>query len=71
MTEFSLSRLPRIEFGSGVLAKLPAIARGYGTRALLVTGTGSLKASSFWPAVTTGLKAQGISWLHLAIPGEP
>ena len=71
MTEFSLSRLPRIEFGSGVLAKLPAIARGYGTRALLVTGTGSLKGSSFWPAVTTGLKAQGISWLHLAIPGEP
>jgi len=71
ITEFSLSRLPRIEFGSGVLAKLPGIARGYGDHALLVTGAGSLKASPFWPGVTAGLKAQGVSWLHLAIPGEP
>jgi len=70
-TDFSLSRLPRIEFGSGTLAKLPAIARGYGTLALLVTGAGSLKESPFWPSVTAGLKAQGMSWLHLAIPSEP
>jgi len=54
-----------------VLAKLPAIARSYGTHALLVTGAGSLKASPFWAGVTSGLKAQGMSWLHLAIPGEP
>lgn len=71
MTEFSLSRLPRIEFGAGVRARLPAIARGYGTHALLVTGAISLQSSPFWPAVTTGLNAQGISWRHLAIPGEP
>jgi alcohol dehydrogenase len=71
ITEFSLSRLPRIEFGPGVLAKLPAIARSYGTHALLVAGAGSLKASPFWAAVTSGLKMQGMSWLHLAIPGEP
>jgi alcohol dehydrogenase class IV len=71
MTDFSISRLPRIEFGSGALAKLPAIAHGFGTRALLVTGAGSLKLSPFWPSVTSGLKAQGIAWLHLAIPGEP
>ena len=71
ITDFSLSRLPRIEFGSGVLATLPCIARGYGTHVLLVTGAGSLKASPFWSAVTSGLKAQGMSWLHLAIPGEP
>ncbi|MBI3432251.1 MAG: iron-containing alcohol dehydrogenase [Hydrogenophilales bacterium] len=71
ITDFSLSRLPRIEFGAGALAKLPAIARSYGTHALLVTGAGSLKDSPFWPAVTDGLKTQGLSWLHLAIPGEP
>ena len=41
------------------------------THALLVTGAGSLKGSSFWSAVTAGLKAQSINWLHLAIPGEP
>ena len=71
ISDFSLSRLPRIEFGSGALARLPALARGYGTHALLVTGAGSLKGSPFWPAVTDGLKAQGMTWLHLAIPGEP
>ncbi len=71
ITDFSLSRLPRIEFGAGTLAKLPNIARGYGTHALLVTGAGSLKNSPFWPAVTAGLQAQGMSWLHLAVPGEP
>ena len=71
ITDFSLSRLPHIEFGSGALARLPVIAHGYGTHALLVTGAGSLKNSPFWPSVTDGLSAQGISWLHLAIPGEP
>ena len=71
ISDFSLSRLPRIEFGSGALAKLPLIARGYGSRALLVTGAGSLKSSPFWPRVTDGLHAQGISWLHLTVPGEP
>jgi len=37
----------------------------------MVTGAGSLKNSPFWPAVTGGLKAQGVSWLHLTVPGEP
>ena len=71
ISDFSLSRLPRIEFGPGALAKLPAIARSYGKHTLLVTGAGSLKESPFWPAVTDGLKAQGMTWLHLTIPGEP
>jgi alcohol dehydrogenase len=71
IADFSLSRLPRIEFGSGTLARLPAIVRSYGTHALLVTGAGSLKNSPLWPAVTNGFKAQGISWLHLTVPGEP
>lgn len=71
IADFSLSRLPSIEFGAGSLARLPGIAGRYGKHALLVTGAGSLKASPIWPAVTAGLKAQGMSWLHLAIPGEP
>lgn len=71
ITDFSVSRLPRIEFGAGALARLPVIARQYGTRALLVTGSSSFKHSPFWETVTNGLAAQGISWTHLAIPGEP
>jgi alcohol dehydrogenase len=71
ITDFSLSRLPRIEFGTGSLHKLPAISRSFGTHALLVTGSGSLKRSPYWQIVTEGFNAQGISWSHLAIPGEP
>ncbi len=71
ISAFSLSRLPHVEFGPGVLTRLPAIARAYGTHALLVTGAGALKNSPFWETVTGGLKAQGISWLHLTVPGEP
>ena len=71
LTDFSISRLPRIEFGSGKLAKLPAIARKYGTRALLVTGAGSFKRSPLWSTLTARLKEQGITWLDLTIPGEP
>jgi len=71
ITDFSVSRLPRIEFGSGALARLPAIARRYGRRALLVTGGGSLKASPVWARITDGLRKEGVSWLHLTIPGEP
>lgn len=68
---FSIARLPRIEFGSGTFDKLPAITRKYGTRALVVTGARSLKTSRFWPALTTGLQAQGVTWQTLAIVGEP
>ncbi len=71
ITDFSFSRLPRIEFGSGALARLPAIARGYGRRALLVTGATSLQASPAWARITDGLRSEGLSWLHLTIPGEP
>mgnify|MGYP001066397900 CR=1 FL=1 len=71
IADFTLSRLPRIEFGSGVLARLPLIARRYGPSALLITGAGSLKHSPFWTNLTSGLQAQGISWRHLTIPGEP
>lgn len=68
---FTIARLPRIEFGSGVLGLLPARARLYGSRALLVTGAHSLQRSPYWPTLTAALAAQGLSWHHLAITGEP
>jgi alcohol dehydrogenase len=71
IADFTLLRLPRIEFGSGVLARLPSIASRYGSYALLVTGAGSLERSPFWVKLTTGLKTQDISWHHLTITGEP
>lgn len=71
VADFSFSRLPRIEFGAGALAKLPRLARTFGRRVLLVTGDSSMKGSSHWPSITSGLEAQGMSWLHLTIRGEP
>ncbi|MHB1054036.1 MAG: iron-containing alcohol dehydrogenase [Thiobacillus sp.] len=71
ITNFSVSRLPRIEFGSGALSRLPGITRKYGTRALLVTGAASFRNSPFWSVVTEGLKSHGISWLSYTVPGEP
>lgn len=71
ITDFSISRLPRIEFGSGTLPRLPKIAAQFGQRILLVTGAGSLQRSSAWTALTEGFREHGLSWLHLTISGEP
>lgn len=71
ISDFSVARLPRIEFAAGAVAKLPAIARAYGSRALMVTGGASLKHGPLWSALTAGLAERGISWLHLSVPGEP
>ena len=71
ITGFSISRLPHIEFGAGVLSRLPAIAREFGSRALVVTGANALRDSTFWHKITAGLEAEGMSWRHIAVPGEP
>jgi len=68
---FSIARLPRIEFGAGTLEKLPAIAAGYGKRALLVTGAASLQESPRWETLQHGLQKAGIDWKHATVSGEP
>jgi alcohol dehydrogenase class IV len=68
---FSLARVPRIEFGPGAIARLPALAVQYGTRALLVTGARSLQASAHWEQLQAGLKQAGLDWLHTTIHTEP
>jgi alcohol dehydrogenase class IV len=71
MTPFSIARMPRIEFGSGTLSRLPAIAAGYGKRLLLVTGARSFTDSMTGEWLLGELKAQGLSWELVRIPGEP
>lgn len=68
---FSLSRLPRIVFGHGVLAQLPDLAASYGKRLLLVTGARHFQAGRYWSEVQSGLRAAGLDWEMLAIDGEP
>ncbi len=68
---FTLTRLPRIEFGAGRLAKLPALAKRYGTRALLVTGAQSFCGTPHWPLLLDALRLEEMSWEHVKVNGEP
>ncbi|MFO1428832.1 MAG: iron-containing alcohol dehydrogenase [Candidatus Competibacteraceae bacterium] len=68
---FSIARLPRIEFGSGVIAKLPGLIAGYGKRTLLVTGTRSFQSSPHWEPLLAALQEQGIDWATMTVTDEP
>ena len=68
---FALSRLPRILFGAGRIAELPALIREFGGRALLITGKQSFRDSPYWPPLIAALKQQGISWEQETVGGEP
>ncbi|MCX8086540.1 MAG: iron-containing alcohol dehydrogenase [Rhodocyclaceae bacterium] len=68
---FSIARLPRIEFGSGSLKKLPEIVAGYGRRALLVTGKKSFLNSPHAPWLFDALRQRGIAWEIVKVSGEP
>lgn len=68
---FSIARLPRIEFGSGVLQKLPGIAAGYGKRLLLVTGMRSFLASAHATWLFDALRQRQCGWEVVKVDGEP
>ena len=68
---FSITRVPRIEFGSSVFIKTAELASHFGRRALLVTGGRSLRATPHWDALHTALKKNNMSWVDTQIHGEP
>jgi len=68
---FSISRLPKIEFGSGSLSLLPKIVKQYGNQVLLVMGGQFLKQSPQWDKIINGLEAENITCLFFSCPGEP
>lgn len=68
---FEIARLPRIVFGDGTLARVPALAKQYGRRALLVTGAHSLQQSPHWSALTVSLQQAGMGWEVFTVAGEP
>jgi len=69
--DFTIARLPRIEFGGGAIHKLPAIAAAFGNSLLLVTGARSFVESATGQALLDELKAQGFAWRHIPVSGEP
>jgi len=68
---FSIGRLPRIEFGSGALAKLPALAAGYGRHLLLVTGEHSFGTSEAASRLFAEFGEHGLSWETVKVSSEP
>jgi alcohol dehydrogenase class IV len=68
---FSLSRLPRISYGSGRIKEVPTLAAGFGRTVLLVTGKQSFCATTRWQALIDSLEAKGLHWFHFTVSGEP
>jgi len=68
---FSLSRLPRVEFGNGRFNQLIPVIAGFGHTVLLVTGAKSFTESSRWQPLLKQLSEQGMTYHHAVIPGEP
>ena len=71
MMPFSIGRLPRIEFGAGRIAYLPAIAARYGKRVLIVTGGRSLAETPQWETLQQALEDARFGSELVRITGEP
>jgi alcohol dehydrogenase class IV len=69
--EFSIARLPRIEFGSGARGRLPGLAALFGRRVLLVTGGRSLLEGPFWPELEAGFASANLYLTVHRVGGEP
>jgi alcohol dehydrogenase class IV len=68
---FAFSHTPRILFGNGKIAELPAIARSYGNDILLVTGKNSFTNSKYGEYLLHTFEMAGISYHHVSIGWEP
>ena len=68
---FQFSRLPRIYFKSGLIAKLPSFVHEYGNRIVLVTGKSSFLGSTHALELFEALKKEGIAYFVLPVMGEP
>lgn len=72
VTAFAIGRLPRITFGAGALAKVPAIVAGHGSRVLLVTGGRSFNDSPRRAELEAGLVTAGVTLVgSTTVTGEP
>jgi len=71
MIEFSLARLPRIEFGDGKIQLLPRLIAQFGNRTLIVTGNSSFISSDSWVQLCQQLLDANIEWTQVSINGEP
>ena len=71
MFNFSITKLPRIEFGTGSSRKLPEIISSYGSHTLLVTGAQSFIQTDHWQLLLRQLAQRAVNWQHCTVAEEP
>jgi len=64
--QFEYQNPTRLIFGAGSLSRLGEVARGYGKKALVVTGGGSVKRSGVFDRAVSSLKNAGVSHAECA-----
>jgi alcohol dehydrogenase len=69
--DFSISAVPRIEFGDGAIARIPQLAATFGKNVLLVTGAASFQHSPYWQPLLTGFAQLDMRCQHFTVGGEP
>lgn len=70
-SDFSIARLPRIEFGDGAIQKLPGLASQFGKTVLVVTGGKSFIESEHWSGLQKALAERGLTVYQCQVSGEP
>lgn len=70
--DFDYGRIPPLHFGTGKIARLPAIASRFGAkRILLVTGSASLRSSGKLESIRNLLREAGFEVHSVTCSGEP
>ncbi len=67
VVSFEFATADRIRFGLGAAAEVGSLARAFGSRVLLVTGSQPER----FPAVIQALRAAGLELTSFSVPGEP
>ncbi|MCB2101940.1 MAG: iron-containing alcohol dehydrogenase [Rhodobacterales bacterium] len=68
---YEIARLPRLLVGPGTFARTATEVAALGRHALVVTGARSFTGTPAWGRLRTDLEAEGLTWTHLAVAGEP
>ncbi|MEQ1600348.1 MAG: iron-containing alcohol dehydrogenase [Methylophilaceae bacterium] len=68
---FTLSALPRLIFGDGVINQVPTLIGEFGHKALLITGSKSFTQTPHWQALTFALHQLHIDFEHTIVDSEP
>lgn len=71
LNDFSIARLPRIEFGTGVFSKTAGICAQYGAKVLVVIGASSFKNSPAFSQLENDFSHHHFQWTYCPVEGEP